>query len=427
MKILDLIRKGFGGVAASEKTLSRGRAVKRLSAIVEKRTDWLTKQDVAAWRRAWQQALSVDNPQRGRLYDIYRDALVDSHLSGCIGQRKGLVTAMSFCLKGPDGVRDEAACHYLEQEWFSKLVDLVLDSRYWGHSLIELGDLTRDGDGCLTYDGVTLLRREHVVPEYHRVLRSEGETWHQGIDWTGGAYTDWLIEAGDRHDLGLLLKAAPHAISKKNALAYWDTFAEIFGMPIRIARTNVRDEKELRRTEQMLEEMSSAFWGLFAEGTDIEIKESTKGDAFNVYDRRVDRANSELSKLVLGQTMTIEDGSSLSQSETHLKVLENLVRGDARMVRDVVNNQLLPRMVKHGFKVEGLRFDWNESVDYTPEQQLAIERLVVGRYEVPGSYFEEKYGVPAGERLDPVGGLCHGAAPGAAVDAALCGGRDFFD
>lgn len=38
------------------------------------------------------------------------------------------------------------------------------------------------------------------------------------------------------------------------------------------------------------------------------------------------------------------------------------------------------------------------SVDYTPEQQLAFETMVVNNYEVPGSYFEEKYGIPAGER-----------------------------
>ena len=44
--------------------------------------------------------------------------------------------------------------------------------------------------------------------------------------------------------------------------------------------------------------------------------------------------------------MTIEDGSSLSQSETHLKVFENLVESDCTMLRDIVNNQLIPRMVK---------------------------------------------------------------------------------
>ena len=133
--------------------------------------------------------------------------------------------------------------------------------------------------------------------------------------------------------------------------------------------------------------------------TEVQFVESGKGDAFNVYDKRIDRANSELSKLIIGQTMTIEDGSSLSQSETHLEVFENLVESDRDMLRDIVNNQLIPRMVKHGFPVKGLRFEWDDTVDYTPEQQIAYETMIADRYEVDPSYFTDKYGMPVGERI----------------------------
>ena len=116
------------------------------------------------------------------------------------------------------------------------------------------------------------------------------------------------------------------------------------------------------------------------------------------YYKRIDRANSELSKLIIGQTMTIEDGSSLSQSETHLEVFQNLVESDCDMLRDIVNNQLIPRMVRHGFPVKGLRFDWDYSIDYTPEQQKAYEEMVLQHYKVKPQYFEEKYGIPCEEK-----------------------------
>lgn len=90
---------------------------------------------------------------------------------------------------------------------------------------------------------------------------------------------------------------------------------------MRIAHTSSPDESERRRIEEALQNMGAAFWSLFPEGTDIEIKESSRGDAYNVYDKRVDRCNSELSKAVLMQTMTIDSGSSLSQSEVHLEIL----------------------------------------------------------------------------------------------------------
>ena len=96
--------------------------------------------------------------------------------------------------------------------------------------------------------------------------------------------------------------------------------------------------------------------------------------------------------------MTIEDGSSLSQSKTHLEVFENLVESDCTMLRDIVNNQLIPRMVKHGFPVKGLRFEWDDAVDYTPEQQVAYETMIADRYEVDPTYFAEKYSMPVGER-----------------------------
>ena len=79
------------------------------------------------------------------------------------------------------------------------------------------------------------------------------------------------------------------------------------------------------------------------------------------------------------------------------------------MLRDIVNNQLLPHMVKHGFPVKGLRFEWDNAVDYTPEQQVAYETMVADRYEVDPSYFADKYGMPVGERRNatpmlPTGG-----------------------
>ena len=381
--------------------LTRESDRKRLKKTVvqlQRQTDALTRKDMGDWRNAWQMAINVDYPNRQRLYDIYRDVDVDLHLSGCILQREGFVLARSFKLVDEKGNENEEAAGFFAKPWFKQLMHYALDANYWGHSLIELGDLATDINGRLAYSGVKLIPRKHVIPEYHRVITDLGMDWTTGIDYHQPPFSDWLVEVGQPDSLGLFLKAATQTIPKKNALAFWDTFAEIFGMPMRIAHTTTRDEKELAKMEKMLDEMGAAMWGMFQEGTDIEVVESTKGDAFNVYDKRVDRANSELSKLVIGQTMTIEDGSSLSQSETHLEVFQNLVDADRDMLCDIINEQLIPRMIRHGFPLKGLHFEWDDSVDYTPEQQKAIEELVVNNYEVESKYFENKYGIPVGKR-----------------------------
>ncbi len=365
---------------------------------LQRTTDSLTRKDIGDWRIAWQMAINVDNPNRQRLYDIYRDVEVDLHLSGCIQQREGFVLSRSFKLVNEKGDEDTEATKYFNTAWFKRLMKFALDANYWGHSLIELGELTTDANNRLCYDGVTLIPRKHVIPEYGRLVANLGDDWKSGKDYRRTPFTEWLIEVGQPDGLGLYLKAATQTIPKKNTLAFWDTFAEIFGMPMRIARTTTRDKKEMAAMEKMMSDMGTEGWAIFQQGTEIEVVESKKGDAFNVYDRRIDRANSELSKLIIGQTMTIEDGSSLSQSETHLEVFQNLVEADCDTIRDVVNNQLIPRMIQHGFPLQGIHFDWDYSEDYTPEQQVAYEQLVLNNYEVDPSYFEEKYNMPVGER-----------------------------
>jgi phage gp29-like protein len=234
-----------------------------------------------------------------------------------------------------------------------------------------------------------------VVPEYGVIVKEIGDEWKRGIDYRSGKLSEWVIESGKTHELGLLLKCSPPTLSKKNMLAYWDAFGELFGMPIRIGKTISRDQKEISKVEKMLSDMGAAAWGLFPEGTEIEIKETTRGDAFNVYDKRIDRANSELSKGILNQTMTIDNGSSMSQSEVHLKVFENVVDADADFLRDIINNKLIPFMAMHGFAVEGYRFNWDENIDYSPQEQINIEQMILnGGYEIDPKYFAEKYNIP---------------------------------
>ena len=366
---------------------------------LQRYTDILAQRDLASWRQAHQMALSVEQPNRQRLYDIYRDVDLDLHLSGCKSQLQGFIMAKTFKLVTPEGDDAPEALPYLDTAWFKQFIKYVLDQRYWGHSLIELGNVITREDGTLALDGVTLIPRKHVIPEYGRVTVNPGGSWESGIDYRQPPYSDWLIEVGAPDDLGLYLKAAIQTIPKKYAMAFWDSFAEMFGLPIRVAKTSSRDQKEIDRLGKMMETMGSKAWAVLPQESSIELTESSRGDAFNVYDKRVDRANSELSKLVLLVTMTIEDGSSLSQSQVHLKVLNNLIYEIADLVRDTVNDQLLPKLVKLGFPLKGLRFDWDEPVDYTPDQQRAYEEMLLNNYEIDGSYFADKYGVPVGERI----------------------------
>lgn len=395
--IISNIREYFSRPSRSELVeLSRALRSKqgiKVSAMLQQQTDSLTKKDVADWRAAHQMAIDYESPNRCRLYDIYADSILDAHLSGCIAQRKGKVLQKDFRLVDANGKEKTEATGLLQCEWFADFLSLCLDSIYWGPTLIQMGDVVHDG-GPIRFSGVELVPRKHVVPEYGVLVRDSGGDWRQGIPYREGDIANWCVEVGKPRDLGLLLKCAPSCISKKNMLAYWDVFGEIFGMPMRIARANTLDDAERAKLEAALDKMGAAQYIVTTDGTEIEIKESSRGDAYNVYDRRVDRCNSELSKVVLNQTMTIDSGSSLSQSEVHLEIFERTTESDATMCAHIINGRLLPLMVLHGFPVKGLRFQWNNAAAFSPAENRENLRLVLEYFNVPGEHITETLGIP---------------------------------
>ena len=327
--------------------------------------DSLTKKDIGDWHQAWQMAIQKEEPRRAALYDCYTNALIDNHLTGCITQRKGRTLQKDFIICDKNGKENEAAYKLFANEWFIQFLSLALDAKYWGHSLIQLGDIVERGTENMRFDGCVLVPRKHVVQEYGVITKEAGGEIKRGVPYREGEVADWCIEVGDPYDLGLLLKVAPQCLSKKNMIAYWDTFGEIFGMPLRWATTSSQNTKDWEKIEKQLAQLGAAGYMLTPEGTEIKIVETTRGDAYNVYDKRIDRANSEISKAILGQTMTIDNGSSLSQSETHLEVFNNICKGDATSIKHTINNRLLPLMERHGFPVAGCTFEWDDVRSYS--------------------------------------------------------------
>lgn len=393
LKTVESIR-----LAARENNAAKGggsmRKRKSLVMMLNQQTQSLTKQDIARWRRAWAMALNIENPKRGALYSIYTDTLVDLHLTGCFVQRYHKTLLKAFVIVDKNGKEDKETLKIFKSKWFHHFLLRALESIGWGHSLIQLDDVIIDANGVMKFSDVELVPREHVCPEYGVLLRDRSDSPDQGIPYREGALADWCVEVGDSHDLGLLLKCAPQALAKKNMTTYWDVFGEIFGMPMRVGTTTSQNPADRKQIEVMLEEMGAAGWALFPEGTTIEIKESSRGDAYNVYDRRIDRANSEMSKGVLGQTMTIDNGSSQSQSETHLEVFENICAADARLIEYVVNDDLIPKMIRLGFPLSGLTFKWDDAASYSPAEQRELERVLLQYFDIDPQYFVDKYKIP---------------------------------
>ena len=120
-----------------------------------------SRQDIASWRSALLSAESILYPNRTRLYTLYKDVVLDAQVTALMTTRKNAILGSDFVVKNKAGEVDEKKTELIEKKWFRDFIDLSLDSIFWGHSLIQFGDLKND-----EFTEVELIPRQYVKPEY---------------------------------------------------------------------------------------------------------------------------------------------------------------------------------------------------------------------------------------------------------------------
>ena len=98
----------------------------------------------------------------------------------------------------------------------------------------------------------------------------------------------------------------------------------------------------------------------------------------------------------------LDDGSSQSQAEVHQEVAKDLTDADAEEMWFLVNDDLIPFMIKHGYDLEGFEFRWDETTELSFEEQLEVDIFLTANFEIDIDYYIEKYKVPIkGPKLNP--------------------------
>jgi len=389
-KILGLSEK-TENKATSESLSKRGRSVSNESVITRiiEQSNYRIRKDVADWRKALNFAENKENPRRWLLFNLIDDLLLDNHLYSQIQTRFLKILGLDYkIVDNKTKKKDDEKTQLFQRQWFYDFMTYALEVKTHGHSLIQISEIT---DGEVTK--IDLVPRRHVRPEYGDYLIHQLDT--TGIPYRHTQLMDWLIEIGNTTDLGLLAKAAPNVLWKKNAQMCWSEYCEIFGMPLRVGKTNTRSTEDLDRVEGQMQRMGSAAYAVLQNGETVEFIESTKGDAFNVYDKLVDRCNSEMSKLILGQTLTSDVGKSgtRSQGEVHERVADVITKADILYVEHVINDKLIPLLIKHGYPLDGCYFEFVIKQEIT-DLDWTIDNGLMQLFEIEPEYFIEKYSVP---------------------------------
>ena len=341
--------------------------------------------DTADFMTAVRAAENVDYSQRTKLYDLYTDILLDTHLSSVIEKRKNAVlcSSIEFQRKGKP---DDAINEQILSPWFYRCVSDILDARFWGFSLLQF----YKNNEWIDYD---LVPRKHVEPVRKLILTQQtdllGTSWEEFAD---------LLFIGRSTDLGLLAKAAPWVIYKRNTTADWAQFSEVFGMPIQEYIYDTDDEDARIRALNDANSIGSLATFIHGKDTELQLREAgNKTGSADVYERLVERCNSEISKLILGNTLTTESSEKGTQAlgTVHKKVEESVAKADREYVLNVLNYDMTDIFSHMGINTAGGKFCFPEKKDVDPDTEMSVLTQLHTTFSLPidDDYLYEKFGV----------------------------------
>lgn len=378
------------------------------------------KQDIAKWRRAIEQAEMVHTPYRVELQRLYLETILNSQVASAIEKRRNLTALRDFCVVNESDTEDEEAEKLLEAQWFYQIITNIIDARFFGYTLIQLGDIENN-----KFKTITQIPRERIIPETN-VISTASIYDNVGIQITQEPYWDWLIYATTYSDtgttqcgLGLLHKVAPYEIFIRSALVAWSEYQQIFGVPVRLGKTNIREERLRQNMANMLENMGRAAWAVVDTDDTIELVESggksiSPTDAFLGL---ITQAEKSISKILLGHADAMDSVPGKLGAEDSVKeALKEIASADGKFVESVINDHVFPKLINLGFtQLVGKRFYFEnseEEYDSMLKDQAGIKAKVDNYktlsdagFDVDPAFIEEETGIKVTKKevVQPVG------------------------
>lgn len=357
------------------------------------------KKEIAHWIAARQEFENIFNPQRIQYLQLCRDVMTDSFIFGQVRNRIDRVLNKPFRIVSATGEELPLKKKFFKKKWFYDYAQLAMQAKFYGHTLIYFNEI--QGGQIKKVDHVW---RDHVIPEKKIIVKMIYDL--DGVDYTQNPLAAFCIGVGNDHDLGLFEKAIPLYILKKHSWQSWDQFEEMFGIPIRIAKTASQDKRVLGVIEDWLRDLGSAAYGMFPADTELEIKESTRSDAYQVFEQKRVACNEELAILFNGQFETSSKSGSRAKAESVINNTQTeITNSDLRDLYHLTNDELIPRMAAMGGYdiAEDDEFEWDNT-----EVLLAKDRVLVYKsisdmgFELDQKDVEKSFGVVITGKKAPV-------------------------
>lgn len=367
----------------------------RPSNIILPKSKSLSVQTVKKWRDALALAQLADNPNRKPYIELCESILLDSHLASVIETRVLKIKQSKFKLVDASGKANPDINKLFEKPWFNSFIYHAIMAKFKGTSVVELWDLNAE---TMELANVNFIEQENIIPDKGLIVKENGD--QTGYSYKEDPLKTYYIQIGKNKDLGLLKDVAPDALTKKFAKASWSEFVEKYGIPPRWVTTDSYSESRENELAEMMANMVSNHWAVLKGNEKIEVMNATGKDSYEIFDKLMERMNSEMTKRVLGQDGTTD--SSATGTYGSLKVMQGVSddRHDADKtdVKDVINEELLWRLqlISPAYSVlKNYTFDWDDSKEMTAAELVdMVGKLSTAGFEVDTKFITDKTGIP---------------------------------
>lgn len=349
------------------------------------------------WRMAVQRAWSENNPQRIELADIYKAITsYDSQTIACITQRKLGTLQGQIAIYNEDGTINDIATKIIRtpsgstQRWFRDFISYSLDSIFWGFELVTIN----------VVNGQIIVKKvpeRNIIPNINSIMKDAriGNTPSNLLDYTYGPLdliTCKISYTNDVNDLGLLNGVAPYFFSK--VLSNWKMHADRFGMLTRILKTNSDNKDKLTGSLKAMQNHVRANFLVIGENDELTFEGDTRTN-ITIYKDLNEYCDSNISKIIVGQTSTTDQKSFSGSAKVHEDMFESIVRSDREFIEGIVNEQLIPKLQLLGLIPQNVYFGISETADVDLKEQAEIVKIITDAgFVIDPEYITKTFDIP---------------------------------
>jgi phage gp29-like protein len=331
--------------------------------------------------------------------ETYRNFLYDAHVSSCVQSRKSGVLSMEWEINrgGQKSQEAEFVEKIFKELDLRQIISDMLDAPLYGFKPMEIYWGEKDGmiipkdikgkpSWWFQYDGNNMLRFMDKYKVYGVLLPTRKFL----IVQNNATYDNPYGEA-------VLAKCYYPVVFKKGGMKLWSLYTQKYGMPFLHGKIGLgKGQEEALELFNILEKLQQDGVAVTEEESNIEILESVQTTSGDIYKNLLHFCNAEISKAILSQTLTTEQGDtgSYAMSQTHLQVRKDVVDSDKQLVEYWLN-KLIEWIIDFNFEsvAEMPRFVLYEEQDVDMTLAQRDQALAsTGQIKFTKEYFKRNYG-----------------------------------